>query len=536
MRKPKQRDGSPRRKKPPPPPPPEAFSTHATGGAARCSSSSDSTVEALANARERLERDAVDILMRQKKELEAECERLRREVDRAAESFKLAWQSERAAHQHDLEGAALARKAAEEEARALRESVSAARDALDRRSATAQAEVEELRAAVERSQPQNERMRREGSGQLRALQRQVAQLRAEKGELCEDFTAKLAAITGHGMPPVAGADGSATTASSSGGAGGGTPLLPAKLAGYEGLSIYSDASGTAAVQLQSVMMAASGASMSSSGGYGSSCSSSGGSLGGMIVSSGGSLSSNSISGGSTSGGCGGIGLLLTSSGADAASDQKRAIDTMKVAQQLRTAEADLEKALRQLALKTRRVGELEQLVENHRLEQLKKDSELATRANELAKLTVHTNSERARADRLQQEVTRLHEALATRSDEMTTLQQETMRLLAHLETLELVGGHAEADVTRIGAPRPLPTSTWRPPAHPPGLMHASQHKRMAPVPAQQHAASLGGVWVSATAGDPSGGGATARSDASTLSGGEWPDELAELLTSEGGAG
>ena len=506
MRKPKQRDGSPRRKKPPPPPP-EAFSTHATGGAARCSSSSDSTVEALANARERLERDAVDILMRQKKELEAECERLRREVDRAAESFKLAWQSEREAHQHDLEGAALARKAAEEEARALRESVSAARDALDRRSATAQAEVEEL-----------------------------AQLRAEKGELCEDFTAKLAAITGHGMPPVAGADGSVATASKSGGVGGGAPLLPAKLAGYEGLSIYSDASGTAAVQLQSVMMAASGASMSSSGGYGSSCSSSGGSLGGMIVSSGGSLSSNSISGGSTSGGCGGIGLLLTSSGADAASDQKRAIDTMKVAQQLRTAEADLEKALRQLALKTRRVGELEQLVENHRLEQLKKDSELATRANELAKLTVHTNSERARADRLQQEVTRLHEALATRSDEMTTLQQETMRLMAHLETLELVGGHAEADVTRIGAPRPLPTSTWRPPAHPPGLMHASQHKRMAPVPAQQHAASLGGVWVSATAGDPSGGGATARSDASTLSGGEWPDELAELLTSEGGAG
>jgi hypothetical protein len=105
MRKPKQRDGSPRRKKPPPP---EAFSAHATGGAARCSSSSsDSTVEALANARERLERDAVDILMRQKKELETECDRLRREVDRAAESFKLAWQSERAAHQHDLEGAAL---------------------------------------------------------------------------------------------------------------------------------------------------------------------------------------------------------------------------------------------------------------------------------------------------------------------------------------------------------------------------------------------------------------------------------------------
>jgi hypothetical protein len=46
-------------------------------------------------------------------------------VDRAAGSFKLAWQSERTAHQHDLEGAALARKAAEEEARALRESVSA---------------------------------------------------------------------------------------------------------------------------------------------------------------------------------------------------------------------------------------------------------------------------------------------------------------------------------------------------------------------------------------------------------------------------
>lgn len=529
MRKLKQRDGSPRRKKPPPP---EAFSEHATGGAARCSSSSDSTVEALANARERLERDAVDILMRQKKELETECDRLRREVDRAAESFKLAWQSERAAHQHDLEGAALARKAAEEETRALRESVSAARDALDRRSATAQAEVEELRAAVERSRAQNERMRREGSGQLRALQRQVAQLRAEKGELCEDFTAKLAAITGHGMPPVAGADGSATTASSSGGAGGGTPLLPAKLAGYEGLSIYSDASGTAAVQLQSAMMAASGASMSSSGGSGSS--SSGGSLGGMIMSSGGSLSSSSIGGGSTSGGSGGIGLLLTSSGADAASDQKRAIDTMKVAQQLRTAEADLEKALRQLALKTRRVGELEQLVENHRLEQLKKDSELATRANELAKLTDHINSERGRADRLQQEVTRLHEAIAKRSDEMTKLQQETMRLVAHLETLELVGGHVEADAMRRGAPRPLPTSTWRPPAHPPGLVHASQHKRMAPVPAQQHAASLGGVWASATACDPSGGGATARSDASTLSGGEWPDELAEICRSDGG--
>ena len=400
----KKRAASPRKPKvAPPKAPSEAPSAHATGANATSPRSSStagggsstaqqpkpsrSTAATLASARGRLERDSVELLSRQKKELEDECERLRGEVTKAAESFKLAWQTERAAHQHDLETAAVARNAAIEEAHSLRESVRAARDALDRATAASQAEAAQLREAVDRSRAQLEKTRREGGGQLRSLQRQLAQLRAQKGELCEEFAAKLAAITGGQEGQTGGPlgnSGCSCTAelgsggSSSGGAAAGATaghaggaLLPAMLAGYEGLSIDS-------AQLQSAIVSA---PTPSAGGSGSSAVGSG-------------AVNGTASGGLGAEVSGGIAFGMgrpysvsvsaaegKNEGKDKEGAQKRAIDSMKTAQQLRSAEADLEKASRLLATKSRRVGELEREVEVLRMGALTKDAELAKRAN-----------------------------------------------------------------------------------------------------------------------------------------------------------
>ena len=63
-----------------------------------------------AAALKKMEADAVEILVKRTRELEDECERLRKECERAAGSFKLAWQEERAAHLRDLEAHAAARR------------------------------------------------------------------------------------------------------------------------------------------------------------------------------------------------------------------------------------------------------------------------------------------------------------------------------------------------------------------------------------------------------------------------------------------
>ena len=238
-----------------------------TGG----SGPSGSAAADLRSARARLEADAVEVLTRQKAELEVECDRLAAEVDRKAESFKLAWQEERAAHQRDLEASAVARRAADDETRRLSESLHAAQTALQEQKHAAHVETARLRDACERAHEHLEDVRRRGNSQLRSLKNQLARVRAEKGALCEEFAAKLEHLTHQRAPSTSGhASGGAPSSaavvdgesvergawSSSAFSGAVVPLSAVSaLPGYEALSCFQDPTGAAAQQLHSAMSA-----------------------------------------------------------------------------------------------------------------------------------------------------------------------------------------------------------------------------------------------------------------------------------------
>ena len=132
------------------------------------------SAEKKAAARGRLEADAVEILTRKTRELEDECERLRTECERAAGSFKLAWQAERTAHQRDLEGAAAAKALADDAQRRLNSELSAALETQQRDARRSLASVvrdvdailQGLSAATDRDPQQ--RCTRNGAGTLSA--------------------------------------------------------------------------------------------------------------------------------------------------------------------------------------------------------------------------------------------------------------------------------------------------------------------------------------------------------------------------------
>ena len=153
------------------------------------------SAEKKAAARGRLEADAVEILTRKTRELEDECERLRTECERAAGSFKLAWQAERTAHQRDLEGAAAAKALADDAQRRLNSELSAALETQQSEMQTRDAQIDELRTANAAGARKLAAERAEAQGQLRSLHRQLARVRADKGALCEEFTSKLLALS-----------------------------------------------------------------------------------------------------------------------------------------------------------------------------------------------------------------------------------------------------------------------------------------------------------------------------------------------------
>ena len=195
-------------------------------------------------------------------------EHLTAEVDRKADSFKLAWHEERTAHQRDLDESAAARRAADEETRQLSASLQAAQAALKEQRHAAHAEATRLRDACEHANQRLEDVRRRGNSQLRSLQSQLARVRAEKGALCEEFTAKLERVMQFGAHPTVPLAGhtpsyalqpSSTSNASDGAASPSTPtaVVPlsavAALPGYETLSCFQDPTGAGAQQLHSAM-------------------------------------------------------------------------------------------------------------------------------------------------------------------------------------------------------------------------------------------------------------------------------------------
>ena len=93
-------------KKKPPSSPKKAKRNILTPSAAAEKSELPTTAAAAESHRaalKKMEADAVEILVKRTRELEDECERLRKECERAAGSFKLAWQEERLGDQRDLE-------------------------------------------------------------------------------------------------------------------------------------------------------------------------------------------------------------------------------------------------------------------------------------------------------------------------------------------------------------------------------------------------------------------------------------------------
>jgi hypothetical protein len=471
----------------------------------------------LESARARLERDAVELLMRQKQELEDECERLRLEVEKKADTFKVAWQEERAAHQRDVEASAAARTRADDEGQRMVEELRAAQDELQRLASSSDAEIARLRKALDATRAAKSSQAREAQDQAKALQRQLARLRAEKGELCEEFSSKLAAITQATRPDLRCSSGALSivgTCSSDGGSsssGGGAIVAANGLgSGYEGLSVFSDPTGAGALQLRSAINAAVGSDAEASGS---------------------DLSAQAADRSRHRMRSAGLGAAVEGrtgdgGGVDAAEDARRAIASMRLAQQLRNAESELEKLGRLEASKSRRVSELEAEAESLRLQAAASTAEAAEAVAERLALTTRCEREAARADRLQADVTKLEAAMAKGNARVAEMQAEQMRLVAQIDTLQLTAPRAQE---RTRGSRSHPTATgaraghgsgrasadsWRPPSHPPGLLRNARLAPMMPLPPGGTAS--GGTDVDAM---------SARSNTSTISGGEWPDEL-----------
>ena len=205
--------------------------------------------------------------------------------------------------------------------------------------------------------------------------------------------------------------------------------------------------------------------------------------------------------------------------------QQRAIEGMKLAQQLRNAESELEKVGRLHAAKSRRVNELQTETETLRMEKQAKVALAVEAEAEAEKLRAQVEAQAAQASALEAKVERLENALADRAEDISELQHERMRLVAHIDTLQL---SAEAPVRSHDRRQDV----WRPPLHPTSLLGSGLRSRQqlssgGKRPSPAISTSLGEVgFVTPAPGGPRiGGGDTARSDASTVSDAEWPEEL-----------
>ena len=527
-------------------------------------------------AKARLDLDSIDILTRQKTSLEKECERLRREVDRASQSFKMAWLEERAAHQRDLEEAEKSRVLAEEAERKYRDELRSTRSALDDLRKTSTSEIEALRrdaqctrTELESCKSNDAAWRRSSEEQIRSLETQLAKAHAERGALFRQFSAKLAALTGESsatnskplrlahtdVRDLSVANGSTATTGGGGGSIGpertvdaGTDIVDDFHAtdtsgsdgahallgtigdSYAGLSIFTDASSFSIAQLSAVLSSSPAGSArdnaSAMGVASDSCISR--ELSSNTLERGVALRRAAHGGSGSSSGGGGA--------ASSAGDAQQAIRTMRLEQQLRQAEAELERASRLVAGKTRRVSELEAEADAERLKHAGQEGELTAAKAERTAAIDRAEREVARIESLQAEVARLQATLTKRDEDIQSLQLEQMRLVAQLDTMQIIAPRATgrplqstctgAAGGRDSAPG-LPS--WRPPLHPPNLMKVARHAkpyvkgRGATAVAPLTAAAINTVGILGE--PPMADAATARSDASTLSGGEWPDEL-----------
>lgn len=144
--------------------------------------------------------ESVEVLLKQRSKLASELKRLQKWRETVNDSFKIAWQEERAAHQRDLELSTRTQSAAESRARALEHELSAERALREQHSASDGQEIARLKAEVQTIRHNMREMRRHGSLQLESLRRHVTRVRAEKGELCEEFAQKLRLLSTSAAP------------------------------------------------------------------------------------------------------------------------------------------------------------------------------------------------------------------------------------------------------------------------------------------------------------------------------------------------
>ena len=171
----------------------------------------------------------------------------------------------------------------------------------------------------------------------------------------------------------------------------------------------------------------------------------------------------------------------------------------------------------------RRVDELTTEAESVRMASLAREAELTALRAEKTNLAAKGEQEAARTAELQAELEKVRAALDKRSAQVEELQMEQMRLAAQVDTLELVKGHgAKGQGRRTNSSSADPN--WRPPAHPQSMLRMQRHARPA-------GNGLPGSWPSmpnpfvGSGTSMDGETLTARSDTSTVSGGEWPEEL-----------
>ena len=147
-------------------------------------------------AQQQLESVSVEVLLKQKDRLQAELDKLERWRASVGSSFQVAWQEERAAHQRDLNEMTRELGAAQDRARRLQleleqERSGRAAQHLAAKHAIARAQADTLAARKSR-----EALKRNGGEQLKALQRQLTRLRAEKAALQHELADKPPRLVG----------------------------------------------------------------------------------------------------------------------------------------------------------------------------------------------------------------------------------------------------------------------------------------------------------------------------------------------------
>ena len=462
-------------------------------------------------AQQQLESVSVEVLLKQKGRLQAELDKLEHWRASVGSSFQVAWQEERAAHQRDLNEITRDLGASQDLARRLqleleRERSERATQHLAAKHAIARAQADTLAARKSR-----ESLKQNGGEQLKAMQRQLARLRAEKAALQHELAEKP--VRHVAMPAVA--------------AQGGDELLQraaASCASYHQLSIFQQpAADTADTAADTAAAAAferltappspqlsglhflrlpGSAPKAAAGGAAEAEQAEGGARvldlpgeAAMLFERFEAVSPGGRSEGRQPRRAAERAESLRRAGAPA--NQQGAIDAMKVSQQLRKVEAELDKVQRLHLAKSRRLIELEQEVESYH-------GGLESRAHEVERIGLErdaaqrTCEEGARqAEQLQQTIAELLAAVQAREDETATLRLEHMKLKNHIETLESSSWSSAAQERIAGASVP----SWRPPRHP-------------------DLPSFDALWHEIAAA----GGETMRSD-TTLSVGEWPEEL-----------